>query len=314
MSIYPDNIRDEEGRKLKRGCMLSFIAWCAGLVLLFICGSVSRAIENRFEWMDIFPWALSGIIIPSFGVLYAINLKKFLDWESQKNAVNTWFRSLIILGLWLLALLSACVGITIAYAAIRETGTPPEKIHWIGTTLILMTSLILLGAAWLLFKFPLRKNTDLTKSQQHEAFARWQARFNNPDFAGIESAIGHSLPEQLKQMIHADSEWHLSEWTLCPSGEYEHDLCYTIAGIEPLDLESLWRLTNPQSNEDELYLIFATNDFGYYLLKVVPEDADPAVFQTNSGFSIDNEVPPGTFPEKIADHFSQFISWPKKPI
>jgi|GEM_PF-3112733 len=306
-------LEEETGSRLKNGCMFTFVVWCTAIAFLYLTKPLGKALDVDFGWLEFICWILLTLICPAFGVLFATDLKSFLDWQAKRTGSTIWFRFLILLGYWLLAAVVGCMGVFLVLAAIHPDD---EHSHWLNQFLFACISLPFFIGAWLLLIHPFRKYEGETKAEQQAAWERWNQRMKKPDFLGIEAAGEMHLPFEFKMMYRPDSEWQTKEWILYPLGLDNDSKLHMILSLEPADTESLWRNWNKTTNSEDLFLCFASHANGYYYLKLEKGNDDPAVYEvsTDDGYSLIAQLSPDVTPEKIADHFSQFINWPKEPI
>ncbi len=294
-----------EGRRAQRGCLMNFIAWSAALIWIFVVrpSDIGSDIQGVITAIAYILFLLVG---PALGILQAIELKSYLDWKG-KNGSSSWlYRIIIFIGCWLLGLISAGTGILVLMNILfGDHMDLTAKDMFVGVLGALL-ALAFVWIGWKLLLLPFKRISASTEVQDKETREKWEHALLHPEFEALESALGVTLPAAYKAMHFPESEWYEpGPWMLYPKGLGNDDELHMILGRVPATLDAI----RQPPGDTRRYVCFAQAEYDEYW--ILPGTDDPPVY--NSGGD-DLSRAAVAKPEKIADHLSEFMSWPKEEI
>ncbi|TLD72249.1 SMI1/KNR4 family protein [Phragmitibacter flavus] len=303
MTGDPFEQTNQIGQRQQKGCLLTFMVWAAAIGWLVWIG---RQLGRRDSWED---WVTFGayvvliFIAPTLGILQAMDLKPYLDWKNRRTGQSFFYRGLITLGCWLLALVMTVFGVVGLFIGIREmweANSIKQGLTALGVCGL--GGMLTLGGGWL-FAMPFRNQTASTEEEDRLRLDQHQHRLTHPHFASIEEAIGFPLPASYKVMFMASSDWMTKEWWLHPNGLEDEEVMYSFTELEPAHVEAL--RIHPEI--DGPFLCFGRGDDGEEELWLQLGAPDPPVWHSNGG-----SHPPADQIEPVAGSFSEFLRWPKQ--
>lgn len=289
----------KDGRRKKRGCLITFGLWLAAIGVFFWIGKMPAPGSQKWEWLSTVACIVMLILAPAVGILQAIDLKSYLDWQDKKTAGNAGFRFLIILGCWLMALVCGSVG---SFGVCAVFGAESEWGLW-KTLPALLLCLAFVVLALFFLVLPFRRGTGPTEAEARAAGERYQQQMAHPDFAGIERQSGMTLPLLYKSLFAPESPWLGQSWFLYPGGLEDDTEIYDVESLVPAHPDALWQSSAGKGT----YLVFAEGDCTKYLIQLGTDD--PPVFS----LSTENDEADDAF-IRIAEHLSAFLNWQKEAM
>lgn len=286
-----------EGRKLKRGCFITFLLWLIGIGGVWGLGKLPSLEQEKWQWLQTALWMGLIFAVPAVGILQAVELKSYLDWSQNGKRSNALYRLLIILGSWLFAMVAAGVDLS-AIAGVFENLGSHSGWQIAG---LLVFCLIVCAVAVLLFWLPFMRLTGRTEAQERAEAALYREQMVNPDFASLEQQSGQMLPSAYRALFQPESPWSDKSWTLYPRGTDNDEEVYEFVQLLPAHPSSL----RQHPALPGAFLCFGTGDETEYWLLLGPDD--PPVF------SIDEpEAKSAEDSGQICDRLSVFLNWPKE--
>lgn len=294
-----------EGRRAQRGCLINFLAWCAALIWIFVVrpSDIGPDIKGAITGIAFILFLLVG---PALGILQAIELKSYLDWKSQTGASSWLYRIIIFIGSWLFGLISAGTGILVLINLLFGDHTEMTPKDFFVGLLGVLLSLGFIYMGWKLLQLPFKRMSATTEAQDKAAREKWEHALLHPDFEALESTLGVTLPAAYKAMHFPDSEWYEpGPWMLFPKGLENDEELHMILDRVPATLDAI----RQPPGDSPRYVCFAQGEYDEYW--ILPGSEDPPVY--NSG---GDDLPRSAEakPEKVADHLSEFLAWPKEDI
>jgi hypothetical protein len=299
----PFEHRHHEGRRVQRGCLTTFIVWSLSFIWIILVGSSDTGSGIK-DVITVIAYAVLILLGPAIGILQAIELKSYLDWRS-KGGTSWLHRIIIFIGSWLLGLVFAGMGLFLLFNIwfVRRDEVHPKAV--LDGVLAHGLCLIFIYIGWKLIQLPFKRISTSTEAQDKADYEKLQHDLAHPDFEALESALGVTLPAAYKAMHRPDSEWYEpGPWVIYPKGLENDEELHMIFGRYPANPAAMRQLPG----DPQHYLCFATGEFDEYW--ILPGTDDPPVYNTVS----DDLTRPPSAAEKIADHLSEFLAWPKEDI
>lgn len=300
MDEGPYSYRHKEGTRAQKGCLMTFIVWMACVAWLVSVGSDNSSSGVGYA-VSMLSYLVVGILGPAVGILQAFDLKPYLDWKTEKTASTRFFQFLTGMGMWLAAVVLVFMGLSLAFGAVFSPNKGEGLISIPATLVGVAFGAVLTWGGVLLFRYPFRKTASTTESEDTQSFQRRLYLLENPDFESIESKYAIALPEAYKAMHVPDSEWYQPDWMLFPKGLHDDSELYHVMDREPASLDAI-RL---RPEMEGVYLCFGRGEFDEYWILLGPPDPPVFMFMFEEPLG-DKDI------EKIAERFSDFLSWAKE--
>lgn len=288
----------QETYRQKRGCLITWGLWVLSLVWIFGFSRQPGVEEGAWKWLTILAWVLLIFVVPSIGFLQGIELKHYLDWKNERTAGSWFFRSLIWLGCWLLALVSGFVGAFMSAATLKASGGSNAP-SWMEAAGMWGFGLGFLVLAVILLWLPFRRLSTTTEAED-QALADLRAeQLAHPDFDAIEQQTGKKVPEDYRNLFRPGSIWLDRSWTLYPRGLEDDEMVHEFTWLIPAGASAL-RKHSAQAGE---WVCFAEGDETELWFELGGED--PAVFEC-----LEDDGSPSLV--QISPHLSEFLAWPRE--
>lgn len=287
-----------DGRKQKRGCVVTFLVWLALIVGLFAIGKLSPVDRERWEWLTTIIWIGLIFVVPAIGIIQALALKSYLDWSSAGRGGKLFYRVLIFIGCWCFGLIALGVAL-ISIISIFET---EKTILWWQVVGVLVLTFLIGWVGVFLLWHPFSRNREKTETQEREDWVLYQQRLIHPEFANLEQQTSLLLPAAYRSLFEPESPWLTKCWTLYPRGLADDEEIYEWLQLMPAHPSSL----RNYPGKSEPFLCFGEGDEECeFWLQVGPEDPPVWLHFPEAILSTHQTT-------QISERLSEFLAWPRE--